>query len=152
MIEQYENVIIKTICRILIPFLQLYALYVIMHGHYSPGGGFQGGVILGASFILLVIAYGLEEAQKRISFKRLTAIACTGVFVYSGIGAMALVLGGNFLDYGVLPISPVPKNRALGILGIEIGVGLCVMAIMISIFLALASFDTSGGEDGRNSA
>jgi multicomponent Na+:H+ antiporter subunit B len=152
MIDRYENVIIKTICRMMIPFLQLYGLYVIMHGHYSPGGGFQGGVILGASLIFLVIAYGRQEAQRRISFKALTVLACAGVILYSGIGAAALLGGGNYLDYGALPIAAVPKNRALGILGIEIGVGLCVMAIMVSIFLALASFDTSGGEDGRNSA
>jgi multicomponent Na+:H+ antiporter subunit B len=152
MIDRYENVIIRTVCRIMIPFLQLYGLYVIMHGHYSPGGGFQGGVILGASLIILVIAYGLKEAQRRISFKSLTVLACAGVILYSGIGATALLWGGNYLDYGALPIAAVPKNRALGILGIEIGVGLCVMAIMVGIFLALASFDTSGGEDGRNSA
>jgi len=143
-IIQYENVIIKTICRLMIPFLQLYAIYVLMHGHYSPGGGFQGGVMMGASFILLVIAYGLEEARRRISLKSLTIFACLGLFIYSGIGAFALLMGGNFLDYGKLPlpISSVPTIRAMGILGIEIGVFFGVMAIMICIFLAIASFDT----------
>ena len=149
MIIQYENVIIKTICRLMIPFIQIYALYVIMHGHYSPGGGFQGGVILGASFILLVIAYGLEEARRKISLKALTIFACTGLFIYSGIGALALLMGGNYLDYGKLPlpISSIPKIRAMGILGIEIGVGLGVMAIMTLIFLSIASFET--GETGE---
>lgn len=152
MIDPYDNVVVKTVSRLLIPFLQLSALYVILHGHYSPGGGFQGGVILGASFILMVIAYGLEEVRRRMSIKTVTTLACAGVLLYSGIGAVPLFLGGNYLDYGVLPIGPVPENRALGILGIEIGVGLCVMAIMAGIFRALASFDTTGGEDGRDSA
>lgn len=149
MIIQYENVIIKTICRLMIPFLQLYAIYVLMHGHYSPGGGFQGGVMMGASFILLVIAYGLEEARRRISLKSLTIFACLGLFIYSGIGAFALLMGGNFLDYGKLPlpISSVPTIRAMGILGIEIGVFFGVMAIMICIFLAIASYDTGGEND-----
>jgi multicomponent Na+:H+ antiporter subunit B len=148
-IIQYENVIIKTICRLMIPFLQLYAIYVLMHGHYSPGGGFQGGVMMGASFILLVIAYGLEEARRRISLKSLTIFACLGLFIYSGIGAFALLMGGNFLDYGKLPlpISSVPTIRAMGILGIEIGVFFGVMAIMICIFLAIASYDTGGEND-----
>ena len=149
MIVPYENVIIKTICRLLIPFLQLYAIYVLMHGHYSPGGGFQGGVMMGASLILLVIAYGLDDAQRRISVKALTIYACLGLFIYSGIGALALLMGGNYLDYGTLPLplSSIPKIRAMGILGIEIGVFLCVMAIMIFIFLAIASYETGGKDD-----
>jgi multicomponent Na+:H+ antiporter subunit B len=149
MITQYENVIIKTICRLLIPFIQLYAIYVLMHGHYSPGGGFQGGVMMGASFILLVIAYGLDEARRRISVKALTVYACLGLFIYSGIGAFALLMGGNYLDYGTLPLplSSIPKIRAMGILGIEIGVFLGVMSIMIFIFLAIASYDTGGKDD-----
>jgi multicomponent Na+:H+ antiporter subunit B len=149
MINRYENVIIKTICRLLIPFLQLYAIYVLMHGHYSPGGGFQGGVMMGASFILLVMAYGLDEVRRRVSVKALTVYACLGLFIYSGIGAVALLMGGNFLDYGTLPlpISSVPKIRAMGILGIEIGVFLGVMAIMTFIFLTIASYDTEGRND-----
>jgi multicomponent Na+:H+ antiporter subunit B len=148
-IVQYENVIIKTICRLLIPFIQLFAIYVIMHGHYSPGGGFQGGVILGASFILLVIAYGLEESRRRMSLKALTIYASVGLFIYSGIGAVCLLMGGNYLDYGrlPLPLSSIPTIRAMGILGIEIGVGIGVMAIMICIFLGIASYET-GGENG----
>ena len=149
MISQYENVIIKTICRLLIPFIQLYAIYVLMHGHYSPGGGFQGGVMMGAGFILLVMAYGLDDVRHRISVKALTFYACLGLFIYSGIGACALLMGGNYLDYGALPLplSSVPKIRAMGILGIEIGVFLGVMAIMTFIFLAIASYDTGGKDD-----
>jgi multicomponent Na+:H+ antiporter subunit B len=148
-IVRYENVIIKTICRIMIPFMQLFAVYVLIHGHYSPGGGFQGGVMMGATFILLVIAYGLQEIRRRISLKALTIFACSGLFIYSGIGAVCLLMGGNYLDYGrlPLPLSSSAAIRAMGILGIEIGVFLGVMAIMISIFLALASFDTEGKND-----
>ncbi len=149
MITQYENVIIKTICRMLIPFIQLFSLYVIFHGHYSPGGGFQGGVILGASFILLVIAYGLEESRRRISLKALMIYASLGLIIYSGIGILCLLMGGNYLDYGKLPlpIASIATIRAMGILGIEIGVGIGVMAIMTSIFMMIASYE-AGGKDG----
>ena len=61
MIRKQESVIIATISRLLAPFVQMFGLYVIMHGHSSPGGGFQGGVILGASFILLAIGCGSED-------------------------------------------------------------------------------------------
>ncbi|MEK7841714.1 MAG: Na(+)/H(+) antiporter subunit B [Deltaproteobacteria bacterium] len=145
MIGRLENVIIQTVCRLLIPPIQLFALYVIAHGHYSPGGGFQGGCILGASFILMVIAYDIKEVKRIMSEKINTIFSSLGVIIYSGIGSVCLILGANYLDYGILnkifSVSPA-KARALGILGVEIGVGITVMAVMVSIFLNLAS----GGE------
>ncbi len=138
MIQEQESIVIKTVARLLVPFIQLFALYVIMHGHSSPGGGFQGGVILAASFILLAIAYGLDEVKKRFSIKALTVLTSAGVFIYAGIGLLCLLLGENFLDYGVLP---VVEPRGMGMLGIEIGVGITVMAAMVSIFHDLLDFE-----------
>ena len=145
MISRFEDVIIQTICRLLVPPIQLFALYVIAHGHHSPGGGFQGGCILAASFILLVIAFDLRETKRRMSEKVNIVFCCLGVIIYSGIGLLCVLLGSNFLDYGVLhKILPGdPANaRSLGILGVEIGVGIAVMAVMVSIFFNIAS----GGE------
>ncbi len=142
MTSHLEDVIIQTVCRILIPFIQLYGLYVIAHGHHSPGGGFQGGVILGASFILLCLAYDIHEVKRRMT-EKLNGMFCSlGLIIYSGIGILCLVLGGNYLNYSVLhrilPVSPVDA-RSLGVLGIEIGVGIAVMAVMVSIFFDLTS-------------
>ncbi|MCG2722264.1 MAG: Na(+)/H(+) antiporter subunit B [Thermodesulfovibrionales bacterium] len=149
MINRFEDVIIQTICRLLVPPIQLFALYVIAHGHYSPGGGFQGGCILAASFILLVIAYDLKEASKRMSEKINIMYCCIGVIIYSGIGLLCVILGSNYLDYGILnsiiPVEPAAA-RSLGILGVEIGVGIAVMAVMVSIFINIAS----GGEHGES--
>jgi multicomponent Na+:H+ antiporter subunit B len=141
-IAHLEDVIIQTVCRILIPFIQLYGLYVVVHGHHSPGGGFQGGVILGASFILLCVAYDINEAKRRMSEKLDTVFCSSGLIIYSGIGVVCLILGGNYLNYSrlhqILPVNPT-EARSFGILGIEIGVGITVMAAMISIFLDLVS-------------
>ena len=136
------DLIVKTVCRILAPFVQLYALYVIAHGHHSPGGGFQGGVILGASIILLAISHNMRTALGRISEKTIHIMMAAGVLIYSGIGALCMIMGRNFLDYaglsGILFTGPVAA-RSLGILGVEIGVGITVMAVMISIYNNLAS-------------
>lgn len=142
MIEKIEDIIIETLCRILVPFMQLFALYVIAHGHHSPGGGFQGGCILGASFILICVAYDIEEAKRRMT-ENLNTIYCSiGVILFAGTGIVCLVMGGNYLDYsflhGVFSSDPV-NARSYGILAIEIGVGFTVMAVMISIFLNVAS-------------
>ena len=138
MITEQQSIIVKTVCRLLAPFIQLFGLYVIMHGHSSPGGGFQGGVILASSFILLAIAYGIDEVKRRFSLSALTTLTSAGVFLYAGIGVLCLLLGANFLDYGVLPVA---KPRSIGMLGIEIGVGITVMAVMVSIFHDLITFE-----------
>ncbi len=140
MITKYEDVIVKTMTRLLIPFIQIYGLYVIAHGHESPGGGFQGGVILGASFILLAVVYGMDEVKKRLPEKLMIAFVAIGVFIYAGTGALCLLFGGNFLDYSKLPFPvAIAERRALGILSVETGVGITVMAVMVAIMLALSS-------------
>lgn len=138
MISRQESLIVRTLSRLLIPFIQLFGLYVIAHGHSSPGGGFQGGVILGASFILLAISYGVEKVKERFSLKTLAIFTSVGVFIYGAVGFACLLLGENFLDYGVLP---VVEPRGMGMLGIEIGVGITVMAAMVSIFYDLLTFE-----------
>ncbi|MDY6854072.1 MAG: Na(+)/H(+) antiporter subunit B [Thermodesulfobacteriota bacterium] len=153
MTRVYDDIIVKTVARILTPFIQIFALYVIMHGHHSPGGGFQGGVILGASLILLFITHGLKETKKRISEKGIALFSSLGVLIYSGIGLLCMILLGNYLDYGKLSklLHGVPAQaRSLGILGVEIGVGLAVMAVMVSIFLNISTGGTLLEEEEDN--
>lgn len=134
--------ILKTMCRLIIPFIQLFALYVIAHGHHSPGGGFQGGVMLGASFILLAISHDLRSSLARIG-EKIHALFCpAGVFIYAGTGALCLLLGQNFLDYKALaPLLGVDSimARSHGIFIVEVGVGIAVMATMIWIYNNLSS-------------
>jgi multicomponent Na+:H+ antiporter subunit B len=139
-IREQEDIIIQAVCRLFIPFLQIYGLYVLAHGHGSPGGGFQGGCIFAASFILMSIVYDLNEVKRRFAEKRNILFCAFGVFIYAAVGWLCLLLGGNFLDYGVLskilPVDPV-MARYYGIAAIETGVQITVMATMISIFLDL---------------
>ena len=125
-------------CRRLVPFVQIFGLYVIMHGHSSPGGGFQGGVILASSFMLLVLCDGLDAVQQRFSVARATVVTSTGVLLYAGVGVVSLFLGANYLDYGILPSA---EPRSLGMLVIEVGVGITVTGALVSIFYDLLSFE-----------
>jgi len=150
MIRESDDVIVKAVARLLMPFVVVYALYVVMHGHHSPGGGFQGGVILAASFVLLGISHGLEKTRRRMSEKVAGVISSIGVFIYGGIGVLCLILGGNYLDYGklskLLLVTPA-EARSLGILGVEIGVALAVMAVMCVIFFAIFTVGESPEDD-----
>ncbi len=136
------DLIIKTTCRIIIPFIQVFALYVIIHGHHSPGGGFQGGVILGATIILFAISHDLRTTIKRLSEKMASVFSSMGVFLFAATGMLCLLLGSVYLDYSALSdllgTDPV-MARSHGILIIEIGVGLSVMAVMIWLYYNLSS-------------
>jgi multicomponent Na+:H+ antiporter subunit B len=141
--EGYQDNIIRFVARQLVPFIQLFALYVVAHGHHSPGGGFQGGVILGASFILLAISYDFSIIQRIMSERSNILLGNIGVLLYAGIGFLCLLLGANFLDYSVLskvlPATDKIMARSHGMLGIEIGVAIAVMAIVVSIYLNIVS-------------
>ncbi|MGD9332865.1 MAG: Na(+)/H(+) antiporter subunit B, partial [Desulfobacterales bacterium] len=136
------DMIVNITCRLIVPFVQLFALYVIAHGHYSPGGGFQGGVIFGAALILFAISHDLRSVFRRLQEKTAMLLSAAGVLIYAGTGVLCLVLGGNFLDYGrlagFLGVDAV-MARSHGILIVEIGVGLAVMAVMVMLYYNLSS-------------
>lgn len=134
-----DDKIIQMTCRMLVPVVQLFALYVLMHGHYSPGGGFQGGVIFGASFILLAVSRDLETALKRLSSRGFILIAALGIIIYAGHGIVSQALGGQFLEYGKLWPDDPTKGRYWAMLGVEIGVFFTVAAIMFGIYANLSS-------------
>lgn len=140
--KKEPDLIVETTCRLMIPIIQLFALYVVAHGHHSPGGGFQGGVIFGASFILLALARDLQAAQKWVPENRILNLAGIGIFIYAGFGFLCLLLGSNFLDYSILHkvmgVTPI-EARSHSMLGVEIGVAFTVAAIMFSIYSNLAS-------------
>ncbi len=137
-----DNAIIRLSVRIVVPFIQLFGLYVIAHGHYSPGGGFQGGVVLGASFILLSLAFDMKTSLKAFSESMNSILGNIGVLIYTGTAVLCALVGGMFLDYGalsaILPIDRI-EWRSLGILIVEVGVGLAVMSIMLSLYWDLSS-------------
>lgn len=136
MITRYENIIVDLICRAMAPFILLFALYVITHGHYSPGGGFQGGAIFAASVMLLRLSLGKELTSKRFPPKLAPLLGAMGLLIYAGTGLATLVSGGVYLDYAYLPIPQVSgaSLRYLGILIVEVGIALAVFGILLSIF------------------
>lgn len=132
-----HNLILRVVTKLLIPVIVLFALYVQFHGDYGPGGGFQAGVIFSVTFILYALIYGLDTAQRVMPMGVLRALASLGVLIYAGTGVAALLKGGNYLDYGTLAANPV-AGQHLGILVIELGVGITVSSVMLIIFFTFA--------------
>lgn len=137
----FGSPVLDTAARLLTPWILLFSVYVIVHGHDSPGGGFQAGTLLAAAAILLRLVRGDEPGWGPGQSGAL-ALACAGAAVYAGIGLAALAFGGAYLDYGALPLSADPvSSRVLAGLAVETGVTLCVAGVMLLIFDSLAAID-----------
>lgn len=143
MAYSFGSDVLDATSRLLIPFIVLFATYVVVHGHTSPGGGFQGGAILAAALILVRLVRGaLPGLQLRPSAT--LALACVGVLVYFATGLVSVFYGKNFLDYSALPFPYEGGHlRELGSFTIELGVFLAVTAILVLIFDVLSA----GAED-----
>ncbi len=131
------NLILHVVAKFVIPLIILFALYVQFHGDFGPGGGFQAGVIFSAAIILYALVFGLEAAERIIPSHWLHKLAALGVLIYAGVGMVSLLLGGNYLDYSVLGSNQV-TGQHLGILLVELGVGITVASVMLIIFFAFA--------------
>jgi len=137
-----QHMVLRIMAKILIPFILIFALYVQFHGEYGPGGGFQAGVIFAAAIILYSMLFGMDTARQVINQAVIRFVAALGVLVYGSVGIVSFLNGGNFLDYNVLADNPI-TGQHLGIIVIELGVGLTVTAVMIIIFFNFAERNAS---------
>ena len=135
-LHRSSNAILTVGAIWIIPFIILFALYVQFHGDFGPGGGFQAGVIFCSAFVLYTLIFGLEKTMMTISPTALILASITGVLLYGGTGVACMLMGGNFLDYSVLSKN-AQDGQHIGILLVELGVGITVASVMILIFFAI---------------
>ena len=131
------NVVLRVASKLLIPCILLFALYVQFHGDFGPGGGFQAGVIFGSGFILYALIFGIDAAREVVPAWARRLLLAAGILLYAGVGLAGIVLGGRYLNYSVLAEVPT-QGQHLGILLIELGVGITVAGAMITIFYVFA--------------
>lgn len=133
--EPFGGILLHTAFRLLVPFSLVYAIYVLIFGEFSPGGGFQSGGILAFGIILARLILGENTKIFNINLKNTLTFAGIGTFIYATAGWLTLAGGGKFLDYSYLPFPIKASNQlhALGILIIEIGVTICVMLTILNI-------------------
>ena len=132
-----DYIVLRVIVKFVTPFILIYGFYIQLHGKYSPGGGFQAGVIFAAAIILYAMLFGLSTARKVINQTFIHLIAAIGVLLYGSVGLVSIINGGNFLDYNVFYSDPI-AGQHLGILLIEWGVGCTVASVMVIIFFNFA--------------
>ncbi|MCU0842443.1 MAG: Na(+)/H(+) antiporter subunit B [Thiobacillaceae bacterium] len=133
-----KDLLLRVIGKLLIPFILLFALYVMFHGDYGPGGGFQAGVIFAAGIVFYALIFGMDNARKVMPDWLVEILLAAGVLLYIGVGLAGLLLGGNFLDYFVLDADPI-HGQHRGIFWVELGVMITVCGVMLKIFYMFAS-------------
>lgn len=148
------TVVVRTITRILFPISLVFGGYVIMHGHLTPGGGFQGGAVAASGLAMVLVAFG----AKRLAEKKglLSALESLGGVAFAALGFLGLGLtffanvlarsGGLF--GGPVPYGPNPGelNTAGTLPLMNWAVGFKVLAGLGAVVLLFALF---GGENDR---
>ena len=128
------SMILKEISRVIIPFIHIFGLYLIFFGHLSPGGGFAGGTILGASIILHHIVHG-NGAHDKFSYNGLMKILSGSLFVYGVLKGYSFITGGSHLNAIQLPLG-IPGSILSGglLLPLNITIGFVVAITMYSFY------------------
>lgn len=133
-----HHLILRVVTKALIGPIILFALYVQFHGDFSPGGGFQAGVIMAVAFILYGVIFGLNAAQSVFPTWLVHKLMALGVLIYAYTGVATLFLGYDFLDYGAFDPHHPAHGQHWGILAVEFGVLVTVAGVMMAIYYAFA--------------
>jgi multicomponent Na+:H+ antiporter subunit B len=139
-IGRHESEIVRTVGFFLAPFIMLFGLYVIAHGHYGPGGGFAGGVILAVGVVLIRITADEETGRRHFPAVMGPLVMSAGMLGFVLAGLIPTVAGGAFLDYAHIEVAGVAASRLryLGILVVEVAIGLAVFGALLWLFDLLA--------------
>lgn len=133
-----HHLILRVVTKLLVGAIILFAFYVQFHGDFSPGGGFQAGVIMAVAFILYGIVFGLTKAKQVFPEWLVHKLVASGVLIYAGTGIISLLLGYNYLDYDAFSPHHPSHGQHWGILAVEFGVGVTVTGVMVAIYYAFA--------------
>ncbi|MDP2923821.1 MAG: MnhB domain-containing protein [Candidatus Omnitrophota bacterium] len=130
------SLIVKTITRLTIGLILIFGIYIVLHGHLSPGGGFAGGVIIALAFVHLTLAFGKEVALSKITKNIASNLESIAALMFLSIALLGFLGGSFFLNvigkgkpFNLFSAGTIPLSNIA--IGLKVGVGL------FAIFLAL---------------
>jgi len=130
--------IVKKVAQLISGIIFLYGIYIILHGHLTPGGGFAGGAILSGSFILLVLAYGSDVLGLKTKEEGSSMIESLAILAFVLMATIAMFLGTKVFFSNFLPKGQIGELISAGVIPLyNIAVGIEVAAALFTIFLAL---------------
>jgi multicomponent Na+:H+ antiporter subunit B len=132
------SLIVQTVTRIIAGVIFIYGIYIITHGHLTPGGGFAGGAIIAGAFILLVLSYGSDKMKLSTEENRSSFMESISVFTFLILAILGFFLGTKVFFNNFIPIGiPGELVSAGNIPLMNVAVGIEVAAALFTIFLAL---------------
>lgn len=132
-----NNIILIEIAKVIIPFIQIFGIYIVFFGHLSPGGGFAGGTIIGASLILNRVIFGKEQTREKLSYSRLMKLICGSLIFYGVLKGYSFITGGAHVHAPQIPLGNPGDILSGGyLLPLNIAVGI-VVAVTVYILFSL---------------
>ena len=139
------TIIVKKITQLMVPSIFLLGIYVILHGHLTPGGGFAGGILIAGCFVLQILAFGKEESGITAAKWHAALGESTGIFIFWILGFIGIVQGTN-LFVNIISKHSTGEAFSLFSAGIiplcNIAIGIEVAAALFAVFLAMSVLKT----------
>ena len=130
-----KRTVLYEVSRFLIPAIQIYGIYIILHGHLSPGGGFAGGTIIGAGLILYRIVNGKEKTCEKLKYSKLFNLMCSSLIIYGVLKGFSFIIGGSEIHSFEIPLGTAGNILSGGlILPLNICVGIVVSVVIYILF------------------
>ncbi|CCE77934.1 MULTISPECIES: Na(+)/H(+) antiporter subunit B [Wolbachia] len=132
-----KDPVLSVVTFLMIPFIVLFGLYIQFHGDYTPGGGFQAGIIVASGIILYSMLFGISTTLQAIPYSTIKFTNVLGILIYGGTGIVTVLFDQNFLSYSILSTNS-RTGQKLGIFLVELGVLLTVSSSMLIIYINFA--------------
>ena len=130
-----KDPVLSVIAFLMVPFIILFGLYIQFHGDYTPGGGFQAGIIIASGIILYSMLFGVPATLSAIPYSIIRFVNVLGILIYGGTGILTILFSQNFLSYSILSADNAAGQK-LGIFLIELGVAFTVCSSMLIIYIS----------------
>ena len=134
-LDYYQDPIIRTVCKLVIPIILMFGIYILLNGHLSPGGGFSGGAIMASALIIYALVWGGERASRAIPAKALRIIVLCALGFYACSKTYSFFTGANHLHSIISPGTPGRILSAGLILPLNVAVGSVVCCTMYSFYM-----------------
>ena len=128
-----NSMVVNLLSKFVFPVLLMFGFYVHSHGDYTPGGGFQAGVIF-ACALCLYYFINLDTGFNIAKESTLTVTSLFGFLLYTGFGILGTFLTNHFLDYSFMPVA---HPNAIGVFIVELGIAFVVFSGVGRIFTTL---------------
>ena len=148
---EIKRVIQRCGCDAILPFALVYVFYIILHGHLSPGGGFQGGVLMAGVVILLYLGHGFEATVDALSYHTLHAGEGIASIAYEALAMMGVAVGAQFAQNVLYTQGAAGELYSSGTIfwmnvtvGVKVVTGIGSISLLMISLLAGKDIDTAG--------